>query len=112
MTDFELYETTRGIWVINPEKVKQIEYVFAVFASMILEVYSVAGWYPAYSTFYGTRPDLGPDAEKDLTGRFEFVGKLAPDEIRKKYRLYSISDISDHGAQNPIRYILNKENHI
>jgi len=41
--------------------------------------------------------------------RYEFVGKIAPDEIRDKYRLRSVSGIFDYGAQNPIRYILNKK---
>ena len=107
MTDFELYEATRGTWVISLEKARQIEYVFAVYASMILEVYSVAGWHPAFSTFYGTIPNLASNFD-----RFEFVGKIAPDEVRRKYRLCSVSGIFDYGARNPIRYILNKENSV
>lgn len=102
MTDFELYEVTRGTWVVSLEKARQVEYVFAVYASIVLEVYSVAGWHPSFSTFYNTIPELTP-----IPGRYEFVGKIAPKEIREKYRLHSVSGIFDYGAQNPIRYILN-----
>ena len=105
MTDFELYEVTRGTWVINLEKAKQIEYVFAVYASIVLEVYSVAGWHPAFSTFYSSIDNAPMNHD-----RFEFVGKIAPKEIREKYRLRSIAKIFDYGSQNPIRYILNKKN--
>ena len=105
MTDFELYEVTRGTWVINLEKAKQIEYVFAVYASIVLEVYSVAGWHPAFSTFYNSIENAPMNHD-----RFEFVGKIAPNEIREKYRLSSISKIFDYSSQNPIRYVLNRKN--
>lgn len=105
MTDFELYEVTRGTWVISLEKARRVEYVFAVYASIVLEVYSVAGWHPAFSTFYNTIPNLPTNND-----RYEFVGNIAPKEIREKYRLSSVSGIFDYGAQNPIRYILNKKN--
>lgn len=104
MTDFELYEVTRGTWVISLEKARQIEYVFAVYASIVLEVYSVAGWHPAFSTFYSSIENAPMN-----NNRYEFVGKIAPEEIRTKYRLRSVSGIFDYGAQNPIRYILNKK---
>jgi len=105
MTDFELYEVTRGTWVISLDKAKEIEYVFAVYASIVLEVYSVAGWHPAFSTFYSTIENAPSN-----TDRYEFVGKIAPKEIRDKYRLGSVSKIIDNGSRNPIRYIMNKRN--
>lgn len=104
MTDFELYEVTRGTWVINLEKAKQIEYAFAVYASIVLEVYSVAGWHPAFSTFYSSIKNAPMNHD-----RYEFVGKIAPKEIREKYRLRSIAKISDYGSRDPIRYILNNK---
>lgn len=49
MTEFELYEQTRRSWKINPERARQVEYAIAVYGGLILEVYKVAAWFPAYT---------------------------------------------------------------
>lgn len=110
MSDFELYEATRGVWAVSPEEAKKVRYVFAVYAGMIAEVYAVAGWYPAGTTQYGTRADMMGEISGDLNLRYEFIGKVAPEEVRKKYLHKSVSNLAEPGARNPIRYINVKGN--
>ena len=42
---------------------------------------------------------------EDIKGRVEFVGKLAPEEIRKRYIDTSVRDYLGKGSQNPCRYV-------
>jgi hypothetical protein len=42
---------------------------------------------------------------EDIKGRFEFVGKLAPEEVRKRYIDTSVRHNIGLGAQNPCIYI-------
>lgn len=105
MSDFELYETTRGIWTVNLDTAKKVEFVFSVYGGVVMEVYSASAWFPAGTTQYGTRPDLMGEVERSLLGRYEFVGKIADETTRKKYVHKSVQHISSTGAQNPIRYI-------
>lgn len=96
MTPIELYDTTRGVWRIgaNREKAK---FALAVFDGVVQEVYEIRGWFPAGST-------MSTRGETDEPERWEFVGRIAPDNIRKRYRLKSVRDPFLQGAQNPIRY--------
>ena len=43
--------------------------------------------------------------EKDI-GRYEFIGNVAPEEIRKKYVGCMVSSVFSKGNQNPIKYVL------
>ena len=52
---------------------------------MTLEVYKVAGWYPAYSTM------MTRDEERTRPERYEFVGNIAEENIRNKYKDKSVS---------------------
>ena len=108
MTDFEVYEATRGAWKMSIENARQVEYVFAVYSGVILEIYKVAEWFPAGTTQYVSREDLIGEPKRNLAGRYEFVGKIAAEDIRKKYVHKSVSNFSRHGAQNPIQYVLGK----
>lgn len=93
----ELYDATRGIWRVGEDREK-VDYAFAVYEGVVQEVYRVEQWFPAGTTF-STRGDLtDPD-------RWEFVGHLAEDEIRHRYRYTSVRHIWDQGARNPVRYV-------
>lgn len=98
MSDVALYEATRGHWRIGPRR-DGAEYAFAVHQGVVLEVYSIERWQPAGTTPSATRP--GPD---DL-GRWEFVGRRAPQEIRSKYVGRSVKRYFKQGNQSPIRYV-------
>ncbi|MGM9630768.1 LEM-3-like GIY-YIG domain-containing protein [Butyricicoccus sp.] len=105
MTVYELYETTRGFWRINPEQIKKVKYALAVYYGMVLEVYEIAAWFPAFSTM--TQRYI-PDTEQ-CRNRYEFVGNIAPESVRKKFRDKSVASLFPQGAQNPIRYIIADE---
>ena len=108
MTPYELYEATRGYWKVSLEKVRKIKYALAVYYGIVLEVYEIAEWFPAFSTMMCRRIDGGGDKDEAEKCRYEFVGKISPDEIRKKYKNKSVANVFRKGAQNPIRYILVK----
>lgn len=98
----EIYEITRGYWRVSYEQAKKIKYALAVYYGMVLEVFEIAEWFPALTTMMVQRVDNRDELKK----RYEFVGRLAPDSIRKKYKNKSVSNIFTKGEQNPIRYIM------
>ena len=109
MTDFQLYDQTRRSWKVNEDRVKQVEYAFAIYEGLVLEVYKIAGWFLAHTT-YNSIPVSEDIIMHDVEGkRFEFVGQVADDSIRKKYVGKSVTSFYKKGEQNPIKYIL-KEN--
>ena len=109
MSEFELYEITRGGWRIKPEAAKRIELVFSVFAGIVLEVYAIVGWFPAGATQYAYRPDMMEKLSPEHAARYEFVGRVAPEDIRTRYVHKSVISLSGRGAQNPIRYFWKKD---
>lgn len=103
MSDDELLDATRGIWIVGERRYKA-KYAFAVYAGIIQEVYHIKQWFPAGSSRYKTRPELN-DTNLYGSRRWEFVGELAENEIREKYRLKSVKKILNANSQNPIKYI-------
>lgn len=99
MTPIELYDFTRGIWVIAPKKQEKIKYAFAIFDNVIQEVYTVLGWFKARETFSVREGSWKPK------NRYEFIGNIANDRIRNKYLHKSVKRHFPHGAQNPIKYL-------
>jgi len=74
--NLDIYKCTRGTWKVNRARTENARYAFGVFRGMILEVFEIEKWCVA-----GTTPDsFGP-----APGRSEFVGRVAPEGIRKKY---------------------------
>lgn len=99
MADVELYDATRGIWRVGENRNKA-KYAFAVYEGIVREVYEIKQWLPAGSTFSTRDPHGVYDSE-----RWEFVGKLANDNIRTKYLLKSVENYFSSGSQNPITYV-------
>ena len=99
MPAVELYDATRGVWAIGPQR-DQARYAFAIFEGIVREVYEIRQWLPAGSTLY-TRPA----ATVEVPGRWEFVGRLAPDRLRRKYIDRDVSAYLTPGSRNPIRYV-------
>lgn len=106
MSPMELYEATRGYWRLKVENAKKVDYVLAVYDGMVLEVYEVADWFPALSTYMDRQ---GNSNLEDLDGRYEFVGRIADDDIRKRYADKSVRDFFSFGEANPIKYIWGNE---
>jgi len=96
MTAEELYEATRGVWVVGQRK-NSVEYAMAVYQGIVKEVYRIGKWYPAGTLDYKTR-----DIKSYLKGlRCEFDAILAPENIRSEYIGFSVGK----GGRNPIRYV-------
>ena len=95
MSSQELYEATRGVWKIGPKR-DEVEFAFAVYQGVVREVYQVEAWFPAGTLSYFTR-----DASTvNVSGRWEFKGRVAPESIRNMYIGFSVGP----SGQNPIRY--------
>ena len=99
MTEQELYDITRSSWKVNYDRVQNVEYAFSIYQGQILEVYKVAGWYGAGTTFAERNEDA-------LTsGRFEFVGTIAEDDVRDKYINKSAKHLFKPGNASPVMYL-------
>ncbi len=84
----ELYEQTRGSWLISLRRAAKAEYAFSVHKGVVKEVYSINGWERA-----GTN-----------SKRSQFWGRLAPDEMRQRYVGQSVREHFRKGNANPIQY--------
>jgi len=99
MRPVELYDATRSAWVTGPRREK-VKYAFAVFEGVVREVYRITGWHRGGTTFnsrYDGRRQRRP-------GRWEFVGTLAEERIRRRYVDRYVGYLFTRGAQNPITY--------
>jgi len=85
----ELYDATRQFWRLGTNREK-VEYAFSVYDGIIQEVYSVISWHKAGSTFSSREFDT-KDSDK-----WEFIGKIADEKIRKKYLYKSVSSITKY----------------
>ena len=78
MSGLELYEATRGAWVIGSRRDK-VEYALAVSNGMVKEVYEVHRWHAMGVLHYETRPcrHCGRPDSIGVPNRWEFSGKVA-----------------------------------
>ena len=81
----------------------------AIYRGIIREVYEIAAWLPAGSTMtvFGTTsnvPEVEPQSEPEESKRFEFVGRVAEERIRRRYVGRSVRNYFAIGSQNPIKY--------
>ncbi|MNL31877.1 hypothetical protein D3C87_1536910 [compost metagenome] len=102
-----LYDYTRGRWKLNPERAKNAKYAIAIYKGVVQEVYEIDDWHKAGTTKSTRKPNDKPElnSTKSLIGRFEFKGKLAPEEIRNKYINKSVKHYFVKGNSNPINYL-------
>jgi hypothetical protein len=100
MTDAELYDATRCAWNVGPRREKA-QLAMAVYDGVVREVYQITSWLKGGTTFNarwnGRRHDRGK--------RWEFVGVIAEDKVRDRYRNRFVGDRFPPGAQNPIAYV-------
>lgn len=99
MSASELYDATRASWKLGPKR-KRAKYAFAVFEGIVREVYEITQWLPAGSTF-NSRDPRGVSSPK----RWEFVGRLAPEGLRRHYVNRDVRRYFKRGNQNPISYV-------
>lgn len=100
MTDEELYEATRGVWVLGPRR-ERATYAMAVFEGVVREVYRIKTWHKAGTTPYSTRTREDVRAP----GRWEFLGRVAAGQVRSRYRDRSVASYFRQGQQSPIVYV-------
>ena len=98
MSGQELYEATRGIWKVNPNLHHPL-YAFAIYQSIVQEVYEIKKWHLAGKTSYRTRKVIRDDA------RWEFTGHVASESIRKMYIDKSVAEYLTANSRNPIKYV-------
>ena len=78
----ELYEATRGFWVVNKNREKA-EYAIAVVGGIAKEVYRIHKWHPAGTLKYKKRGDISEWKGDDR--RWEFEGEVAEENVRRLY---------------------------
>jgi uncharacterized protein len=100
MSARQLYEVTRGVWVIGKRR-ETVKYAMAVYHGVVREVYRITSWHPAGTTPYRYRPR----ADVRAPGRWEFRGAVAEPRIRKRYVGGSVEHLLPTGSQNPIKYV-------
>ncbi len=111
MTPFELYEATRGYWVVGLEEVEKVDYVLSVYRGLVVEVYEPKKWLPAFDTMMESRANEPVNTHKNQRkksnhkDRYEFVGRVAAEDIRNKYLHKSVTAFYTKGMRNPIRYL-------
>lgn len=101
MSDFELYEVTRGFWRVDKSKIEGIHLALAVYDGMVLEAYEIAAWLPAGSDMCADRSV----SQAESAHRMEFVGRVADQCIRDRYVGKGVSGLYAPGSANPIRYV-------
>ena len=96
-TETSRYDATRYAWKIDVKKAGRAEIVVAVRYGLIIDVFIVEQWLPAIAeNFPGREP---------VPSRFGFIGREAPDSIRKMYIGKCLPDeFRKQGAANPIKY--------
>lgn len=97
MSPAELYDATRSCWKLGRRR-ELAKYAFAVFHSVVREVFQIDAWHPG-----GTTGDKNPNPHYE--GRWEFVGKPAEQSIRSQYVGKSVKDYFKQGIQNPVVYV-------
>ena len=99
MPAIELYDATRSAWRLGPRR-NELRYAFAVFEGVVREAYEISHWLPAVSTF--NQRWSGRRIKR--TKRWEFVGTLAPERIRRRYINSYVGHLFKRGNANPVSY--------
>ena len=86
----ELYTCTRGLWRLRKERADNAKYAFAIYRGVVKEVYEIDHWLPATKAFSDfwvekLRSQGRIISPAEHVGRCEFIGREAPEHIRKKY---------------------------
>jgi hypothetical protein len=95
-----LYDATRYAWKISKAKAMQAEIILATLQGLIVGAFIAHDWLEATAANFPGRAD-----GDGVPGRLGFVGKEAPDEIKRLYVGKRVPDeYRKRGAANPIKY--------
>ena len=100
----QLYERTRGYWVMQPHDHSEAEFAIAIANRVIREVYRISDWTRQLASEIEPNPlrRLDPASRVGLSSyRWSFTGVPASEDIRKKYIGREIKS----QAQNPVRWV-------
>jgi hypothetical protein len=101
MSTTDLYDVTRSAWRLGPAR-ERIRFVLSVFDGIVREAFEVAAWVPGGSTLRANSPRQSYDVGED---RWEFVGRIAPENVRSIYLNRSVAAYFPPGSQNPVKYV-------
>ena len=94
MSASELYDATRSSWRVSLNRASNVEYALSVYKGIVREVYMITAWQEA-----------DPTAHEKNKGRVEFIGEIAEDEVRDKYKLHSVKHYFKKGNIAPFMYV-------
>jgi uncharacterized protein len=96
----DIYDATRGCWVIKPERARNYKLVLAHRGGTVIEAFRPKGeWLKATKANF-------PWLEEDELPRWGFVGEVAEGASRDYYRGKRVPDqYRAKGAANPIRFV-------
>ncbi len=101
MTLQELYDATRSAWKLGSKR-ETAEYALSIYRGVVREVFRIEAWVPGGSTMKSRDTEGRPNPRYD---RWEFVGQVAEDPVRRRYLNRSVRHLVKPGAQNPIQYV-------
>lgn len=105
----ELYNSVRGIWRANINRVQKVEYVLGVYNNLIVACYKPEKWYKLDDSNAKKLPkSMLPEDWTQIEGRVffesDYLSKL--DDAQKFYLYKSIEGLEYiQKSQNPIMYI-------
>ena len=99
-TERSLYDATRYAWKIKISKANEAEVILATMQGLIVGAFVADDWLEATAANFPGRAE-----GNGVPGRFGFVGREAPDDIKKLYIGKRVPDsYRKRGAANPIKY--------
>jgi len=102
ISETELYDVSRGCWKRKIASVEKADYALAVVYGIVKEIYQIDEWLPAENEVRETIPYN----ETADAGRIIFKGRIADEEIRKKYLDYSVAGLFKKGEASPVKVII------
>ncbi len=101
MDVIDLYDATRSAWKIGRRR-EAIRFAFSVYGAVIREIFLIEAWVRGGATLHAGDINGRPTPRP---GRWEFVGRVADDDVRDRYLGRSVAHYFSIGSANPIRYV-------
>ena len=105
MSEELLYNYTRGQWRLSKKNAEKADFGMAVYKGEIIEVYKILRWEKAGTTMNRNNKLIRRKPNERISNRYEFIGELAPNQIREKYIGRSVKHLFKQGNSNPVMYI-------
>lgn len=101
MSVHAIYDATRSAWKVGSKRDKPA-YAMSIHGGIVREVFAISTWVEGGTTMQHSDRDGRPHIRE---GRWEFIGQVAEETVRKKYLGKSVAHYFKPGAQNPIMYV-------